>query len=485
MRRTPLRLLAAITGLWAPGALAASAELAVTPHEFKGPGGEIVAAERGVLQVPESRGQSGGRMIPLTFVRFKSTNPRPGHPIVYLAGGPGGSGIATGRGSRFPMFMALRTVSDVILLDQRGVGASNIIPPCVAPKALDSAGPIDEEVATRYYAETLRHCWSFWRGKGVDIAAYDTVQNAADLQDLRRALGAKKLNLLGISYGTHLALEALKQDERHIDRVVLASAEGPDQTVKLPARADAALGRWAERLARDPTAAKAYPDLLATMRRVHAKLDAAPAVVSHAPKGGPPVAFRVAAMPIQSLAGMMLKNPNTAARLPMTYAALDAGIYAPLAPVIYQELLSRPAVMLGMPEAMDLASGVSAERLALVRRQAPNSVLGWGLSFPMPQLQAAGIPGVDLGDRFRAPVKTARPTLLLSGDLDVRTPLEEQVEAVAGFRNLTHIVVENGGHDLFEADPRIADAVVRFFAAQPVDERRIALPPPRFDLPGR
>jgi pimeloyl-ACP methyl ester carboxylesterase len=59
-------------------------------------------------------------LIELAFVRFKSTAKNPGPPIVYLAGGSGGSGIGAARGSRFPLFMALREIADVIAFDQSG-----------------------------------------------------------------------------------------------------------------------------------------------------------------------------------------------------------------------------------------------------------------------------------------------------------------------------------------------------------------------------
>src|SRR3546814_17650877 len=69
------------------------------------------------------------------------------------------------------------------------------------------------------------------------------MESAADLEILRQQIGAAKLNLWGISYGTHLALAATRQMGDRIDRVVLASVEGTDQTLKLPARTDDFLER--------------------------------------------------------------------------------------------------------------------------------------------------------------------------------------------------------------------------------------------------
>ena len=68
--------------------------------------------------------------------------------------------------------------------------------------------------------------------------------------------------------------------------------------------------------------------------------------------------------------------------------------------------------------------------------------------------------------------------LLFSGDLDVRTPLEEQAEATAGLANLHRILVRNGGHDLFEAHPDMPGLLIAFFSGRPVTVRELTLPPP-------
>jgi len=106
----------------APGAGAAPPKF--TPHEYVSSDGTKVNAELGEINVPENRTKPGSRTITLRFVRFKSTSPKPGNPIVYLAGGPGGSGIEALRGTRFPVAMALREFGDVIAYDQRGVNQS-------------------------------------------------------------------------------------------------------------------------------------------------------------------------------------------------------------------------------------------------------------------------------------------------------------------------------------------------------------------------
>ena len=138
--------------------------------------------------------------------------------------------------------------------------------------------------------------------------------------------------------------------------------------------------------------------------------------------------------------------------------------------------------MTGMPEAMDIASGIGEGRLAEVRRQAASALTGTALNFPMPQLRGT-VPGIDLGDRFRREIRSRHPVLLFEGDLDVRTPLEEQAAATAGLTNLHRIVVHNGGHDLFEAHPDVPALLVAFFSGRPVTATELTLPQPR--LPAR
>ena len=87
------------------------------------------------LTVLEDRAKPGGRKIELAFARLKSTGSNPGSPIVYLDGGPGGSGIGMYRVDDYKvMFDEMRAAGDVILLSQRGTGFST--PRLIVPRRL-------------------------------------------------------------------------------------------------------------------------------------------------------------------------------------------------------------------------------------------------------------------------------------------------------------------------------------------------------------
>ena len=87
---------------------AAATNVSFSHYEFEASNGTKVEAEKGTFLVPENRSDPNTRQIEIGFVRFRSTSENPGAPIVYLAGGPGGTGVGTARRWRFPLFMAMR-----------------------------------------------------------------------------------------------------------------------------------------------------------------------------------------------------------------------------------------------------------------------------------------------------------------------------------------------------------------------------------------
>ena len=359
-------------------------------------------------------------------------------------------------------------MADVIALDQRGTGFSNHIPRCVADRRLDPAEVLSEATLTRYFTETLGQCLSRWTAAGVAVRGYTTVQSADDLEDLRRALGAPKIDLWGISYGTHLAMASMRRHPTSIGRAALASAEGMDQTVKLPARLAPVYARI------DAAAGGGLTD---RMRRVHARFDAEPQRFSGLSKAGAPFAFRADSFALRLRASSVPKNPDGIATLAGIYEAVDEGRTDELAVSLHEDFYAEPLTLRGMGELMDIASGVSDARLAQARRQAPGSLSGLSHNFPMPQLRGA-VPSLDLGEGFRREIVTNHPVLLFSGDLDVRTPIEEQEPATAGLSDLHRIVVRNGGHDLFEAHPAVSKLLTDFFLGRKLTTRALLLPAP-------
>ena len=460
-----------------PALATASLEDAIT---FTAQSGESVEAFQGHVDVPENRSDPDSRMIEIAYVRFPATTDNPGPPIIYLAGGPGGSGSGTARAQRFPLFMAMRQHGDVIAFDQRGTGNATFLPACTSSVFLPEDTPYSDAELADATRAAVEECGAFWQAEGVDVRGYTTRESVADISALRAQLGAEQVTLWGISYGSHLALAALKDIPGEIDRVIIASAEGLDQTVKMPAHTDAYFARLQAAIDTQPAARAAYPDIAGLMRRVHARLETEPMMISLQAADGSASPFLLQRHTMQQLASSAISDPHWAALLLAMYAELDAGS-AQIASAVIQRFHTpgEPITLRAMPTAMDLASGISDSDLAAFQRQARDGLVGAYLNFPMPQIRGAW-DGFDLGDDFRQPPTGDTPVLLLTGTLDGRTYPEGQSAAVAGLSNVTQVTVHNAGHNLFMSSPEVHDTMHRFMRGEAITDREITVELPDF-----
>jgi len=472
-------LLLAFALLSATACLTPVAKPVETPIQFEPNSGNAVAAYQGSFLVPENRSRPESRQIKLSYVRFPATTDAPGAPIVYLAGGPGGSGTSTAKGRRFPLFMAMRQFGDVIAFDQRGTGASTELPKCESSILSPDSENISDDAFADLYRSAAQECLEFWDEQGVDLLGYTTAESVRDLDHLREHLGAEKISLWGISYGSHLSLAALRSMDDRIERVVLASVEGLDQTVKLPGRTDAYFARLQAAIDRDSSLGVLYPDLKETMRRVHDRLESAPIPLDLSNEGEPERPLLLQRRDLQMLASSLIADPEWALRLAGLYKELDRGNPEPIRELFAQHYAPRePISFRPMSLAMDVASGVGRERARQIESEARHSLLADYLNFPMPHLDGF-VSGLDLGEDFRRSPESDVPVLVLSGTLDGRTYVESQREAVAGLRQVEIVVVENAGHNLFMSSPEVTARIESFMRGEASDTDRI-----RVELPG-
>lgn len=130
---------------------------------------------------------------------------------------------------------------------------------------------------------------------------------------------------------------------------------------------------------------------------------------------------------------------------------------------------------------MDCFSGISPQRRQQIAREAKTTLLGDLMDFPFLDVcDAWGQP--DLGEAFRAPVKSSVPALFISGTFDVRTPVSNAEEVRRGFRTSSHLIIEGAVHSdpLFLSSPQIKDVMLEFMKGQPLSTLKITLPSLRF-----
>ena len=235
----------------------------------------------GYLTVPEDRGKPNGKTIRLAVAVFasKSKSPRP-DPIIYLEGGPGGhalEGIPQSFADRFEPFLADR---DFIMFDQRGTGYSEPALDCpelidIEFKTLDQNLSFEE--SEKLGIDTILKCHDRLAKEDVNLTAYTSAASAADLNDLRVALGYDTWNLYGISYGTRLALTEMRDFPAGIRSVVLDSTV-PLQASEadIPANANRAFKQLFDGCAADAACNQAFPNLEQTFNEMVDQLNKKP-----------------------------------------------------------------------------------------------------------------------------------------------------------------------------------------------------------------
>ncbi len=470
--------------LYAPGALAiqTGTEVKYEPFTFKTNDGRKLPAELGRIKVPENRSRADGKTIDLAFMRLKSTAKNPGPPLVLLAGGPGGSGIAEA-GIFFHIFEPLLEFGDIIALEQRSAGQSRPYLACMV-KGFESDSLVSRENMLRYTVDYFRPCAESWRAKGIDFSAYNVKESADDVDDLRKALGAEKINLWGFSYGTQLGFTVIRRHQQNINRAILAGVEGPNDTRKLPSKIQKHFEDINRLVKADPAWSKLIPDFLALMKSVHEQLDRQPAAVEIMNRQTKQKSkVMVGKFALQVMIGIDVGDTKDIARFPALYYSISKGDYTLLARETQslQDRITAPAPW-AMIFSMDCASGATKERDRKIKSEVTNSLLGDAINFPWPQIcEIWGSP--DIGDDARTPVKSKVPTLFISGSLDGRTPISNSQELRKGFPNSELFIVDDAGHEDVFSPPATRQAIIEFLSGKPLTVKRTAHTPLKFLSP--
>ena len=215
----------------------------------------------GFLVVPEDRSLPKGPTIRLAVAIFKTpSSQRDPDPVLFLSGGPG-LPLLERMGPTFNAGNLAGSLQnrDLILLDQRGNGYSQ-------PSLRCSAN------------ETPRACHDRLVKSGINLNAYTTLENAADVHDLIRALGYQQVNLEGVSYGTRLALTVMRLFQADLRSVVLDSVIPPQVNgfTSIPPAALRAFDVLFQGCSADPSCNSTYPHLHAVFYQLVADLNTTP-----------------------------------------------------------------------------------------------------------------------------------------------------------------------------------------------------------------
>jgi len=481
-------------------ALAASM---VSPHFEPGPCPFTPAADQveghslscGFVLVAENRTHLEGNWLRLAVAVFKSRTLATRPSLIFLGGGPGTFVLERfGPGVSGSLARDLTADRDFVLFDQRGVGFSQ--PSLTCPELVDlkyrtigSHPTRDQETEDRVAAAFA--CRDRLVASGIELAAYTTAANAADVNDIRAALGYERVDVWGLSYGTRLALTVAHDFPEAVHSLVLDSALPPsvNQVVDRVANAGRAFQVLFDGCAADLACASAYPDLDTVFYDLVAQLNTTPAsYLAQHPRTG--VVYNVVLTGDRLVRTLVdaLDDASLIPFIPLVAASIQQGNFT---------LMSQATSLLtfndnssgGMFYSVNCADEVSrtsAPQVFAARRTLRAEIVealsedarlricaGWGAAQPQPGAAR--------------PVVSDVPTLILAGEYDPLTPPAYAEIAARTLRNSSWFEFPGIGHAVVPTSPCAHAMMIGFLAAPALtpDASCIAdIRPPAWVIPG-
>jgi pimeloyl-ACP methyl ester carboxylesterase len=438
-------------------------------------------ARCGHIKVPLDRSDAGLGKIKIGFELYprKNRSRRKLGTIVAVEGGPGYATTGS-RSSYLELLAPLRKRRDLLLIDNRGTGKSEPI----------LCQPLQSYKGN--YVDAVGKCG---RQLGPASDLYGTGNAAEDMADVLDALGIKKVDLYGDSYGTFFGQTFAVRHPEKLRSLVLDSAYfvgGTDPFYIDTNRAIRDAFRYV--CERRPSCASRPGDPMRRMARMAERLRREP-IVGRAPNGDGVV------RKVKVDVGGLIYIVTNAAYAPTIYREFDAAVraalrkkkpyYRPLlrlaretyyvggaGPVEeYSEGLYVAVACNDYPQAYDMTAPIKERRkqykatLRELRRTQPNAfapftIREWVTSpveyfdscieWPRPSRVDSPIPP---GATF-----PSVPTLVMAGDLDPLTSPEGARQTAAAFPNSTYVEVANMTHVTALADFSrcTSDIVLRF-----------------------
>jgi pimeloyl-ACP methyl ester carboxylesterase len=445
----------------------------------------------GHLAVPLDPSGAVAGMLTLAMRRHRAPIESSGSAVIALAGGPGQAAIPLTE-SFLELVGPLTGKRDLIVFDQRGTGLSHALSCPSGRRARTSPTPAQM---------TLRCATSLGKGR----AFYTTADSVADIEAIRRAGGYERLVLYGTSYGTKVAEQYAQDYPAHVEALVLDSVVTPNGPDPLSRSTFAAIPRILDQLCGHGECAHItqapVSDLARALRRM-ARGDLSGAVIDGHGRSHP------RSINSQDLLGILLEgdfDPLLRAEFVPAVRAAAEGDTAELARLLARaELHSEEPAGAGIDGPLYLTTtceeelfpwdraataGGRLQEAAVSLRALPASAFSpftaadalglssvevcafWPYSTPVPPLQLAPLPNV--------------PTLLLSGETDLRTPTSDARAVASQIPDSHLLVVPYAGHSVLSNEPTTcaSDALRAMFAGRAVRACRTTAPPAGLKLP--
>lgn len=425
--------------------------------------------ECGYVTVPERHDNPEGTLIRLPVaIRPATSAVAQLDPLFLAQGGPGGSAFEI-----FSLLVPNTEIAaerDIVIFNQRGTQYAEPDLTCTeVHQARAELLAATGEEADALYSAALEACYQRLAAEGIDLSAYNSLENAADVEGIRRALGYGDYNFYGVSYGTLLGLHLMRDFPENLRAVILDSVVPTN--INFVTESAQSENRVYDELfascAAVPDCAAAYPDLEARYFALIERLEENPVTLTlYDPETGEAADAVLDGASLRGVMFQLFYVANFGAAFPKVVSELEAGNYTYLEQMwplfAFDRSLSEGmyySVICAEDADFQTADGLSDDLRPLIANDVEDELrlfLDTCQRWTVDELDAA----VD------EPVRSDIPTLLLSGRYDPITPPAFASAAAESLSNSYHVVYEQGSHGVAFQEPCINN-IIQDFLDQP------------------
>lgn len=424
-----------------------------------------LAMDCGYIVVPEFYHAASSRELKLGITRLSSGAGTAVSPLFMLAGGPGQSQIKPSLYNLFKpeLLGKVLTARDIVLVEQRGTEYTDTFLDCPSLYAagwLAHEQQLDEARSLAFEQELLQRCIHEFQAQGINFDAYNSMENAADVNAVRQALGYDRIIYYGASYGAQLGQHVMRDFPEILEAVVLDGANALSRKSWVE---DSALdAQWGidnlTKLCTTDEKCKAAYDIPALVDAALALFDNGPLAYTYVDPNDPSVRIdgKVTQVDLVNLLHGMQGDRIGAFSLPALLAQLTQGGADVVRELLGQSkaqnlLAAREITKGGEAFLMHLAMVCSDDPVKALDDVVLDGVGTYATIFGQTAAEeytmfCALLKVKELPDDTDVNVTVDVPTLLLSGELDVATPTFRSQVVADALPNATHIIFPGRTH---------------------------------------
>lgn len=423
----------------------------------------------GYVIVPEEHAYPNGPTIrlPIAILTASGSNPKL-DPLFVAQGGPGGSAFEI-----FPYSLpgtAIAADRDIVMFNQRGTFAAS--PELFCPETIEGMAelvslPYDE--ATALSISLLHDCYQRLESEGINFSAFNSLENANDVDAIRQALGYEDYNFYGVSYGTLLGFHLMRSQPEGLHTVILDGVLPPDLNfiLEIPQNENRIYDELFQYCLGDPVCQVDYPDLEKRVFDLVKELDENPVHLRLVDPDTGEVAYaQLDGKGLMDFLFQFFYIEDSYALFPYLIAAVENGNY-----LVIETLWSLIAYDRSFSEGM-YYSVICAEDADFEPGMVPlegvrEQIVRGAKDDLQSYLDVCEFWNVDpLPPEVDDPVYSSIPTLLLSGQYDPVTPPSFAAEAAESLTNAFNVVDPVGSHGVAFSDDCM-NTIIRDFLNDP------------------